>query len=222
MSRERFEADFAAAPIVAVLRGITPAEAEGVGAALIEAGIRVVEVPLGSPDALRTIERLAIKFGAQATIGGGTVLSLAEIDRLADIGAGLVVAPNCDPAVVRRAGTRGMAAIPGVLTPTEALAALDAGATALKLFPAEMVPAAAYRLLLTVLPAGARLLPFSSVTAATIPGWLVAGAPGFGIGSALYRPGRALADIAAAAREIVGLMRDARSALQPSPPRRTQ
>ena len=176
-------------PLVAILRGIRPEEAEPIAATLLEAGIRVVEVPLNSPDPFTSIERLARRFGEQALIGAGTVTTPEEVTRLAGVGARLMVTPHADPALVRAAKDAGLQAAPGFFTPAEAFALLAAGADALKLFPAEAASPAVLKSLRAVLPPGTPILPVGGMDPGTIPAWQAAGAAGFGIGSALYKPG---------------------------------
>jgi 2-dehydro-3-deoxyphosphogalactonate aldolase len=175
-------------PLVAILRGITPEEAPAIGDALVGEGWRLLEVPLNSPRPLASIAGLAHRH-PQALVGAGTVLTPQQVREVHAAGGGLVVAPNFDPAVVREAVRLGLACLPGVLTASEAFAALAAGASGLKLFPAEMIPPAAVKALRAVLPADALLLPVGGIAADTIAPYRAAGANGFGIGSALYRPG---------------------------------
>jgi 2-dehydro-3-deoxyphosphogalactonate aldolase len=201
-----FEDALAACPLVAILRGLTPAEALPVGQVLVDAGFRLIEVPLNSPDPLASISALSQAF-PQAWVGAGTVLRRQDVGAVQAAGGRLVVAPNFDPDVVREARDLGMAALPGVATPTEAFAALKAGATAIKLFPAEMIPPAVVKAMRAVLPGDALLLPVGGITPANLATYRSAGADGFGIGSALYKPGigidalreRALDFLAAAA-----------------------
>ena len=192
-----------ACPLVAILRGVTPGEAPAIGAALWEAGFRLIEVPLNSPDPLDSIARLAEAAPAGVLIGAGTVLAPDEVDAVADAGGGLVVAPNLEPDVVARARERGLPVLPGVATPTEAFRALALGADGLKLFPGEAMPPPVVKAWRAVLPAGALLLPVGGVTPESVPGWRAAGADGFGIGSALYAPGRSAADVGARARAFL-------------------
>lgn len=180
---------FAACPLVAILRGIAPAEAEDVAGALIDAGFRLIEVPLNSPDPLDSIARLSRRFGSRALIGAGTVLDPAQVDAVAQAGGRLIVAPNFDPRVAEASARHGMAYGPGVGTASEAFAALQAGAAMLKLFPAEMIPPPAVKALRAVLPRSAQVVPVGGITPAAMAGYLDAGADGFGLGSALYRPG---------------------------------
>ena len=194
-----FERAMAALPLVAILRGITPDEALPVGQALVDAGFRLIEVPLNSPEPLRSVALLARAF-PQAVVGAGTVLRRGDVGPVQAAGGQLVVAPNFDAAVVQEAHELGLACLPGVATPTEAFAALDAGATGLKLFPGEMIPPAAVKAMRAVLPPGALLLPVGGITPANAAAYRDAGADGLGIGSALYRPGRAPQEVATRAR----------------------
>lgn len=183
-----FRACLVQCPIVAILRGITPDEVIDVGAALIAEGIRMIEVPLNSPHSIKSIERLSAQFGRHALIGAGTVLTTQEVAAVADAGGQLIVAPNTDPAVIRAAAATGMVAVPGFATPTEAFLALASGANALKLFPADASSPQALKAMRAVLPKDAKILAVGGVEAANMAEWLGAGADGFGLGSALYRP----------------------------------
>jgi 2-dehydro-3-deoxyphosphogalactonate aldolase len=193
---ERVSADL---PLVAILRGLLPEDALAVGGALVEAGFRLIEVPLNSPEPFRSIRTLADAFGGRALVGAGTVLAAADVGRLAAAGGRLCVMPHADPALIREARRQGLVCLPGVATPTEAFAALAAGADALKLFPAEMLPPPVMRAWLAVLPKGTRLFPVGGITPAAMAAYRAAGAAGFGLGSALYRPGMAAAEVAASA-----------------------
>lgn len=186
-------------PLVAILRGIPPQEAQGVGDVLHGAGWRLLEVPLNSPRPLESIAALARRH-PDAVIGAGTVRSAQEVRDVHAAGGRLIVSPHFDARVVREAVALGMVCLPGVLTPSEAFAALEAGATGLKLFPAEMVPPAAVKALRAVLPAEVLLLPVGGIAPANVAAYRAAGANGFGIGSALYQPGRDLQALAGAAR----------------------
>jgi 2-dehydro-3-deoxyphosphogalactonate aldolase len=176
-------------PLVAILRGLAPSEARAVGATLFAAGFRLLEVPLNRPGALEAIRALAADAPEDAIVGGGTMLTVADVDAVADAGGRLFVSPNCNPKVIAHAAARGMLCAPGVATPTEAFAALDAGAHALKLFPAESVGYAGLKAINTVLPAGTPLWPVGGVTPEQLKAWIAAGATGAGIGSQLYSPG---------------------------------
>lgn len=193
----------AACPLVAILRGIRPEEAEAIGQTLFDAGLRIIEVPLNSPNPLLSIERLARRFGTEALIGAGTVLQPELIGEIAQAGGQLIVTPHADPAVVRAAKSRGLLAIPGFFTPAEAFSLLSAGADALKLFPAEAGSPAMLRALRAVLPQGTMLMPVGGVDAASIPAWRGAGAVGYGIGSALFKPGDTTATVQAKARALL-------------------
>jgi 2-dehydro-3-deoxyphosphogalactonate aldolase len=201
-----FRAHLAACPIVAILRGLTPAEADDIGAALVEAGIRIIEVPLNSPDPLASIERLARRFGDIATIGAGTVLDVPAVRSVRDAGGRIIVSPNSNIDVIVAAAAAGLVSAPGYFTPTEAFAALRAGAHALKLFPAEAASPAVLKAQRAVLPKDLAVLAVGGVTPENIATWRAAGADGFGIGSALYKPGMGAADVAAAARSFVAAL----------------
>jgi 2-dehydro-3-deoxyphosphogalactonate aldolase len=183
-------------PLVAILRGLDPDDAAAVGRVLFDAGWRLLEVPLNRPGALDAIRILVDMAPPDAIVGGGTMLSVADVDAVAQAGGRLFVAPNCNP----QARAAGMLCAPGVATPTEAFAALDAGAHALKLFPAESIGPAGLKAMKSVLPAGTSLWPVGGVTPEQIPAWKAAGATGAGIGSQLFAPGVGLDDLAARAR----------------------
>jgi len=186
-------------PLVAILRGLAPAEAVAVGQALWDAGWRLLEVPLNSPEPLRSIELLTQRF-PDALVGAGTVRSEDEVRQVHAAGGRIIVSPHFDARVVRASVARGLVSLPGVATPSEAFAALDAGASGLKLFPAEMIAPAAVKALRAVLPAAVRLLPVGGITTANMAHYRAAGADGFGIGSALYKPGMDAAGVAASAQ----------------------
>jgi 2-dehydro-3-deoxyphosphogalactonate aldolase len=194
-------------PIVAILRGLTPAEAVPALDALARAGIGIIEVPLNSPQPLDSIRLMASRAGEDLLIGGGTVLTIDDARAVAAAGARLMVAPNGDPPVIAAAKALGLVTLPGVATPGEAFAALGAGADALKLFPGEMLPPAVLKAWRAVLPAETLLLPVGGIGVANMADYRLAGAAGFGIGSALYKPGMAIAELAAAARELVARCR---------------
>lgn len=197
-----FRTAFAACPLVAILRGISPAEAQPVGDALVASGWRLIEVPLNSPDPLASIAALAAAC-PQAVVGAGTVLHPAQVALVHAAGGRLIVAPNFNPEVVREAVRLGMACLPGVFTATEAFAALDAGATGLKLFPAELIPPAGVKALRAVLPRDTLVLPVGGVTPDNMAAYRTAGADGFGIGSALYKPGATAAQVERSAQDFL-------------------
>ena len=199
-------------PLVAILRGLKPDEADAVGAALVDAGLRVIEVPLNSPAPLRSIARLAARFGDRALIGAGTVRRAAEVDAVADAGGRLIVTPHADPAVVRAAKARGLIAMPGFFTPTEAFALLDAGADGLKLFPAEQSSPAALRAVRAVLPPGTLVAPVGGIGPGNMAAWREAGAAGFGIGTSIYWPGDGADTVAQKARVLLAALREAEEA----------
>lgn len=178
-----------APPVIAILRGVEPGEVVGIGEALVEAGIRIIEVPLNSPEPFASIAALQREFGGRALIGAGTVLDVDSVDRLARAGAGLLVAPNVDPTVIARGVRHGLEVVPGFFTPTEAFAALEAGARKLKLFPAFVQGPTYVAALRDVLPANAGLWAVGGVDADNVGQWLAAGAEGVALGGALYKPG---------------------------------
>ena len=190
-------------PLVAILRGLAPEEAIPVGEALLGAGLRVLEVPLNSPEPIESIRRMAAHFGDRALVGAGTVMTPEQVASVAGAGGRLMVTPHADPALVRAAKAAGLLAAPGFFTPAEAFALLAAGADALKLFPAEAASPAVLRALRAVLPPGTLVLPVGGMAADTIGPWRAAGAGGFGIGSSLYKPGDAAALVGERARALV-------------------
>ena len=191
---KKFSAALAACPLVAILRGLSPADAPAVGEALVNSGWKLIEVPLNSPEPLASIAALA-KAHPDALVGAGTVLTVQQVRDVHSAGGELIVSPNFNADVVREAVRLGMVCLPGVGTATEAFAALEAGAHGLKLFPAEMIPPAAVKALRAVLPPQTLLLPVGGVTPANMAVYRAAGADGFGIGSALYKPGTPAAEV---------------------------
>jgi 2-dehydro-3-deoxyphosphogalactonate aldolase len=206
-SNPEFDAAFARCPLIAILRGVKPGEVVAVGEALFDAGLRLIEVPLNSPDPLESIARLAQAFANRAVIGAGTVLRPAEVTAIRTAGGTLIVSPNTNVEVIAATAKAGLVSLPGCATASEAFAALDAGATALKLFPAEGANPAVLKALRAVLPRGVRLLPVGGITPGNMAPWREAGAAGFGIGSALYSPGVGLDEIARRARTFVEALR---------------
>ena len=212
----QFAGHLAAFPLVAILRGIRPDEVEPIGAVLVRHGFRILEVPLNSPDPFDSIARLS-RAQPDALVGAGTVLDPADADRVAAAGGLIVVMPHGDPAVIRRAKSLGLACLPGVATPTEAFAALAAGADALKLFPAEGLPPAVLKAWLAVLPRGTALLPVGGITPDSMAAYWAAGARGFGLGSALYKPGMSAAEVDATAAAFAAAITYLPSTTAPSP-----
>jgi 2-dehydro-3-deoxyphosphogalactonate aldolase len=202
-----FDQAFDALPLVAILRGVQPDEAEAIGDALVEAGFRLIEVPMNSPDPLESVARLATRLEGRALIGAGTVLGADQVDGVRDAGGTIVISPNADLSVIRRSAALGLTSLPGIATPTEAFAALGAGAHALKLFPAEGASPAVLKAMLAVLPTGTRVLPVGGIDPASLVRWRDGGARGFGLGSALYKPGMTAADVAGRARDFVAAWR---------------
>lgn len=197
---EDFRRYFADCPLVAIIRGVTPADAEAIGDALVAGGIRIIEVPLNSPDPLESIRRLASRLGDQALIGAGTVLDPGQVREVEQAGGRLIVSPNTDKAVIGAAAAAGLVSSPGYFTPSEAFAAIKAGAHALKLFPAEGASPQVIKAQKAVLPKTVPLLVVGGVTPENMQPWLDAGADGFGLGSGLYKPGQSPDETAAKAR----------------------
>lgn len=196
-----------APPVIAILRGVRPGEVVEIGAALIEAGIRMIEVPLNSPEPFESIAALQDSFGDRALIGAGTVLDTASADRLAGTGAKLLVAPNTAPEVIARGIERGLEVMPGFLTPSEAFVAVAAGARKLKLFPAFAHGAAYLKALKDVLPPEVGVWAVGGVDAGNVGDWRGAGAEGVALGGALYRPGRSAAEVRAGAEQIIAALK---------------
>ncbi len=194
-------------PLVGIIRGVPAAEAEAIGAAIFEAGIRIIEVPLNSPDPLASVRRLADSLGDRALIGAGTVLTPSQVADVQAAGGRLVVSPNTDPAVIRATVAAGMIASPGYFTPSEAFAAIEAGAHALKFFPAEAATPAVLRAQKAVLPRDIPVIVVGGVKPDALRSWLDAGADGLGLGSGLYKPGQSPAETAAKARAYVAGLR---------------
>jgi 2-dehydro-3-deoxyphosphogalactonate aldolase len=194
-------------PLIAVLRGITPAEIPAIGDALAAAGFRILEVPLNSPDPYASIALLAKRFGDRCLTGAGTVVDVRDVNRVRDAGGRLIVMPHADFAVVREAKRAQLACVPGVSTPTEAFAALAAGADGLKMFPAEALPPAALKAWRAVLPKDALVFPVGGMKPDNLAGYWAAGASGFGTGSNLYRSGMTASDVSAVAASYAAAFR---------------
>lgn len=203
---ELFDATFAQCPLVAILRGVRPEECEAIGEALYEGGIRIIEVPLNSPEPLASIERLSGKFGDDVLVGAGTVLRVEQVEDVAKAGGRLIVSPSVNIEVIRASVAAGLLSCPGYFTPSEAFAALDAGAHALKLFPAEGVSPAVVKAQRAVLPREVRLIVVGGVGPGTMGPWVEAGADGFGLGSGLYTPGQTPAETLAKAQAFVAAL----------------
>ena len=194
-------------PLVAIIRGVTPGEVEAIGAALVDSGIRIIEVPLNSPEPLESIRRLVSSFGERALIGAGTVLAPGQVAEVCDAGGRLIVSPDTNPDVITAAVAAGMVATPGYFTPSEAFRALRAGAHGLKFFPAEAAGPAVVKAHKAVLPPDVPLLVVGGVRPDAMRPWLDAGAAGFGLGSGLYKPGRSAAETAQCARDYMAGLR---------------
>ena len=190
-------------PLIAIIRGVTPGEAEAIGDAVYQAGIRIIEVPLNSPDPLGSIERLAKKFGDRALVGGGTVLGPDKVREVKAAGGRLVVSPNTNAEVIAATVEAGLVSCPGYFTPSEAFVALGAGASALKLFPAEGASPEVLKAQLAVLPKDVPVLAVGGIRPDTMRPWLAAGATGFGLGGGLYKAGQSAADTLEKARAYV-------------------
>ncbi len=204
-----FDAAFGALPLVAILRGVTPDEVEGVAHAVYEEGFRLIEVPLNSPAALDSIARLVCALPADAIVGAGTVMRREDVDAVHRTGARLIVMPHADTKVIAGAKLLEMICIPGAATPTEVFAALHAGADAVKIFPAELVPPAALKAMRAVVAKEIKLLPVGGITVQRMSEYRKAGASGFGLGSALYAPGMTAGTVRERARQFVAAWKTA-------------
>jgi 2-dehydro-3-deoxyphosphogalactonate aldolase len=190
-------------PLVAIIRGVTPDDAEAIGDAIVEGGLRIIEVPLNSPDPLKSIERLAKRFGERTLVGAGTVLKPEDVARVRDSGGRIIVSPDTNIEVIAAAAAAGLVASPGYFTPSEAFAAIRAGATALKLFPAEAASPAVLKAQLAVIPRHVPVLAVGGIKPENMRPWLDAGASGFGLGGGLYQPGQSPEQTLAKARAYV-------------------
>lgn len=204
-----FDTAFARCPLVAILRGVQPNEVEDIGEALVSAGFTLIEVPMNSPDPLESISRLAKRFEGRAQIGAGTVLTEAQVAEVEAAGGTMIISPNANLRVIAASAAKGLVSLPGVFTMSEAFAALEAGATALKLFPAEAASPNVLKAMRAVLPQAARVLPVGGIAPDTMAPWWAAGASGFGLGSALYKLGLSAAQVGANARAFVEALPDA-------------
>lgn len=208
---DKFDAAFAALPLVAILRGIRPEEVIAIGLRLYEAGFRLIEVPLNSPAAFDSIAALAARLPSDAVLGAGTVMSIDDVQRVQQAGGQLIVMPHADTKVITAAKLADMYCVPGAATPSEIFQALHAGADAVKLFPAELVTPAVLRAMRAVVPAAKRLLPVGGITPMTMGDYRRAGASGFGLGSALYAPGMSADEVGQKARDFVAAWRELNS-----------
>ena len=204
---EAFRRYFAECPLVAIIRGVTPADAEAVASALYEGGIRIIEVPLNSPQPLESIRIIAKTCGERALVGAGTVLDAADVARVRDAGGRLIVSPNTNVAVIEATVAAGMVSSPGYFTPSEALEAIHAGAHTIKLFPAEAASPKVVKAQKAVLPKDVPLIVVGGVTPEAIPDWLGGGADGFGLGGGLYKPGQDAQTTLEKARAYVAAVR---------------
>jgi len=203
----RFQSAMAKLPLVAILRGVTPEDAPLICEALLMEGFTLIEIPLNSPNPLASIAAMRRKAPAEVFIGAGTVLSAADVAAVAEAGGDLVVTPNADPTVISAAKARGLICLPGVATPTEAFAALQSGADGLKAFPAEMIGPAVVKAWRAVIPAEVPILPVGGIGPGSMAAYVAAGASGFGLGSALYKPGMAATEVSVNAEAFVSAWR---------------
>lgn len=201
-----FEAAFVRCPLIAILRGVRPDEVVSIGEALVAAGFTLIEVPLNSPDPLDSISRLATALAGRAVVGAGTVLRDTAVAAVQAAGGTMIVSPNTSISVIEATARAGLVSLPGIATPSEAFAALDAGATALKLFPAEASTPQVLKAMLAVLPGDVRIFPVGGITPENLAPWLRAGAAGFGLGSALYKAGRSADEATIHARSFIAAL----------------
>jgi len=198
-----FDAAFAKCPLIAILRGVRPDEVEAIGEALVATGFTLIEVPMNSPDPLDSVARLAARFPGRAVVGAGTVLREDQVAAVAGVGGTMIISPNANLRVIAASAAAGLVSLPGIATPSEAFAAIEAGATALKLFPAEAASPAVVKAMRAVLPKETRLLPVGGIAPGTMAPWTAAGVAGFGLGSALYKPGMSAAEVGTNARAFI-------------------
>lgn len=194
-------------PLIGIIRGVTPGEAEAIGEAIFAAGIRIIEVPLNSPEPLQSISKLAAKFGDRALVGGGTVLEPEQVATVKAVGGRLIVAPNTNVEVIAETAEAGLVSCPGYFTPSDAFDAIEAGATALKLFPAEGAAPAVLKSQRAVIPRDVPIFVVGGVTPDSMQAWLEAGADGFGLGGGLYQPGQSAAETSEKARAYVAALK---------------
>ncbi len=206
-AKEKFDRYFNECPLIAIIRGVTPAEAADIAHALFEGGIRIIEVPLNSPDPLASVGAITDALGDRALIGAGTVLRPEQVAQVGDAGGRIIVSPNMSPAVIRATVEAEMVSSPGIFTASEAFAALDAGAHTLKLFPAEAASPKVVKALRAVLPSAVPFLMVGGITPESVAGWLDAGADGFGLGGGLYKPGQSAEQTLEKARTYVEAVR---------------
>lgn len=205
--RDAFDAAFAACPLIAILRGVKPDEVVAIGEVLVASGINIIEVPLNSPDPLASIAALSTALRGRAVVGAGTVLNVDAVDAVAAAGGTLIISPNMEEDVIARAAGSGLVPVPGIGSVTEAFRGLNAGAAALKLFPAEGFRPEVIKAMRAVLPKEARVLPVGGITPDTMQQWTAAGASGFGLGSALYQAGMAPEDVRDRATAFTAILR---------------
>lgn len=203
MARELLRRYLGECPLIAIIRGVTPDEAEAIGDAIYEGGIRILEVPLNSPEPLKSIERLAAKFGESMLVGAGTVLTTQQVHDVQAAGGRIIVSPSTSRPVIELTAKLGLVSCPGYFTASEAFTAIDAGATALKLFPAEGATPQVLKAQLAVIPKDIPVLAVGGVTPDSMQPWIDAGAAGFGLGGGLYKPGQSAAETLEKARAYV-------------------
>jgi 2-dehydro-3-deoxyphosphogalactonate aldolase len=205
-AKDLFDHYFTQCPLVAIIRGVTPDEAEATGRALYDGGIRIIEVPLNSPDPFTSIRKIGECLGDQALVGAGTVVDVDDVARVKDAGGRIVVSPNMNAGIIAATVAAGMVSSPGIFTPTEAFSAIHCGAHAIKLFPAEAASPKVVKSIRAVLPKDVRLLVVGGVTTETMGGWLSAGADGFGLGGGIYKAGQSPTETLEKARAYVAAL----------------